>query len=134
MNETRTVGDRIREVRKRRGLTQRELARSSGVSVSLIRKLEQDDYGDVRLETAHRLAVVLRVPTSALITGPDARDPDRESVEHLDAVRRALEGTLGGELADAPTLEGVTAAFRDAVPLLIANRYTEVGAAPGPAA
>jgi transcriptional regulator with XRE-family HTH domain len=127
VNES-TIGDRIREVRKRRGLTQRELARSSGVSVSLIRKLEQDDYGDVRLETAHRLAVVLRVPTSALITGPDARDPDRESVDHLDAVRRALEGTLGGDLADAPTLEGVTAAFRDAVPLLIANRYTEVGA------
>jgi transcriptional regulator with XRE-family HTH domain len=75
---TNSIGDRLRDVRKRRGLTQRDLARLSGVSVSFIRKLEQDAYdGGVRLETAHRMAQVLEVPTSALITGPDAAEPAR---------------------------------------------------------
>ena len=36
MNDTRTVGDLVRDVRKRRGLSQRELADLSGVSVSLL--------------------------------------------------------------------------------------------------
>jgi transcriptional regulator with XRE-family HTH domain len=58
VNEGQAIGARLREVRKRRGLTQRELARLSEVSLSFIRKLEQGNYsGGVRLETIHRLAV-----------------------------------------------------------------------------
>ncbi|MBY8884589.1 helix-turn-helix transcriptional regulator [Streptomyces sp. PTM05] len=37
------IGRRLCEVCKRRGMTQRELASAAGVSVSLIRKLEQGD-------------------------------------------------------------------------------------------
>jgi transcriptional regulator with XRE-family HTH domain len=128
VNDAHGIGERLRDVRKRRGLTQQDLARLSGVSVSFIRKLEQGDYeGGVRLETAHKLAVVLRVPTSALITEPDAPEPDRESVTRWEPVRRALEGTLGGEPDSEPTLEGVKAAFGEVVPLLVANKYGEVG-------
>jgi DNA-binding transcriptional regulator YiaG len=36
VNEAHAIGDRLREARKRRGLTQRELARESGVSLSLV--------------------------------------------------------------------------------------------------
>lgn len=35
------IGKRLRDIRKRRGMSQRELANGSGVSLSLIRKLEQ---------------------------------------------------------------------------------------------
>jgi len=80
MNQAHTTGDRIRDIRKRRGLTQRALAESSGVSLSLIKKLEQGDYGDVRLETLHKLAVTLRVPTTALATQPDAILVSQETV------------------------------------------------------
>jgi transcriptional regulator with XRE-family HTH domain len=48
MNDGAVVGAPVREARKRIGLTQQELARSSGVSVSLITKLEQGEYGGVR--------------------------------------------------------------------------------------
>src|ERR1022692_593711 len=128
VNDMHTVGDRVRDVRKRRGLGQRQLADLSGVSVSLIRKLEQDDYGNVRLETLHKLAVTLRVTTTALATRPDAAEPDREAVDQLLPVRRALEGGVAGEPAEQATLAGLTAAFRDTIPLLVANRYAEVGA------
>lgn len=76
MTEDRNgIGDRVRNARKRRGLSQQELAELSGVSVSLIRKLEQGERTDVRMETLRRLAVALEVPTTALMgrPPPDAR-------------------------------------------------------------
>ena len=36
-----SLGERLQSIRKRRGLSQRELAGRSGVSVSLIRQIEQ---------------------------------------------------------------------------------------------
>jgi transcriptional regulator with XRE-family HTH domain len=127
MNQAHTSGDRIRDIRKRRGLTQRALAESSGVSLSLIKKLEQGAYGNVRLETLHQLAVTLRVPTTALATQPDAEEPEREDVKQWAPVRHALEGTSAGdEPAEEPTLDGLTAAFADTVPLLVANQYGQV--------
>jgi len=126
--EINTVGDRVRDIRKRRGLSQKELASRSGLSVSLVKKLEQGDYGDVRLETLHKLAIVLRVPTSALAAGPDAAGPERKDVEEWAPVRRALEGSAEGEPAEEPTLEGLRAAFTGVVPLLVANHYADVRA------
>ncbi|WP_280300637.1 helix-turn-helix domain-containing protein [Nocardia abscessus] len=41
------LGERLQTVRKRRGLTQRELAESSRVSLSLIRKIEQGERDDI---------------------------------------------------------------------------------------
>ena len=73
------IGKRLQEVRKRRGMTQRQLASESGVSLSLIRKLEQGERADTRLETARQLAQTLRVPTTSLIAShqdePEAAAP-----------------------------------------------------------
>ncbi|WP_335755860.1 helix-turn-helix domain-containing protein [Streptomyces malaysiensis] len=66
------VGKRLQEVRKRRGMTQRQLASASGVSLSLIRKLEQGERADTRLETARQLAQALRIPTTTLIADHEA--------------------------------------------------------------
>lgn len=44
--EETDIGSSLRKVRKRRGLTQRGLADISGVSLSLIRKLEQGEIAD----------------------------------------------------------------------------------------
>lgn len=71
MHEVTGIGSSLREIRKRRGLTQRELAAASGVSLSLIRKLEQGEITDTRMETAHTLASTLRVPTSYLLERDD---------------------------------------------------------------
>lgn len=68
MTEDRNnIGDRVRSARKRCGLSQRKLAELSGVSVSLIRKVEQGERADVRMETLRRLAVALEVPTTVLM-------------------------------------------------------------------
>lgn len=127
MNEAHAIGDRLREARKRRGLTQRELARQSGVSVSLIRKLEQGDYDNgVRLETVRKMAVALGVPTSALAFSGNPPPPDRESVTRWEPVRRALEGVVGPEPDEEPTLEGVRGGVGEAVRLFRDGGLTDL--------
>ncbi|WP_250562622.1 helix-turn-helix domain-containing protein [Sphaerisporangium fuscum] len=118
-----TIGERISNVRKRRGLSQAELAAVSGVSVSLIRKLEQGNRADVRLETVRKLAVALRVPTTGLLTGPETYEG------HIDdlwaPVRWALRG-LGGRPDDPPTVEGITDAIGASMPLWKDDRYSRL--------
>lgn len=127
MEQGDTLGDRIRNVRKRRGLTQRELSTRSGVSASLIRKLEQEDYAaSVRLETLHSLAIALQIPTTVLATQPDAAEPEREDVQEWATVRRALEGATGQEPAEEPTLEGLRQAVDLAVAAVRESRYADL--------
>lgn len=121
------IGARIRDARKRRGLTQRELARLSGVSVSLVRKLEQGDYDNgLRLETVRKMAVVLSVPTSALAIGGKPSPPDQESVTRWEPVRQALEGSDSHEPEDEPTLEGVRQGAGEAIRLFRAGSLTDL--------
>lgn len=120
------TADRIRTVRKRRGMTQRELATAAGLSPSTVKKIEQDGYPSMRLETLHKLARALRVTTSVLAAGPDAEEPERVDVDLWEPVRRALEGAPGTEPDEEPTLDGLRAAFGAAMPPLVANHYDEV--------
>lgn len=127
MPNASTFGDRLASVRKRRGLTQTELAREAHVSVSLIRQLEQGVVPDTRLETARKLAIALRVPTTTLVSRPDATEPTSQDVEQWATVRRALEGRPVAEPpAETPTLEGVRAGLDEVMPLLAANHYSQL--------
>lgn len=105
------IGDRLREIRKRRGLTQRGLAEVSGVSLSLIRKLEQYEVGATRMETAHRFAQALRVPTSRLLERDDeqptaAGEPWRplEQAVQIAPAEPSVEPTIGGVRAVLPAV------------------------------
>ncbi|MCY1141470.1 helix-turn-helix domain-containing protein [Actinoplanes sp. Pm04-4] len=54
--DTHTIGGRLLVLRQRRGMTQQQLADHSGISVGIIRKLEQGQRQSVRLETLTALA------------------------------------------------------------------------------
>jgi transcriptional regulator with XRE-family HTH domain len=121
------LGERLRNVRKRRGLTQSELAERSGVSVQLIRLLEQGGQESTRTETARRLAVALRVPTSSLIAVADPDGPENSDVELWADVRRALTGIYpADESTEPPTMAGVTEIFAQAKPLFRSGRFAEL--------
>jgi transcriptional regulator with XRE-family HTH domain len=125
MTDEATFGQRVQSVRKRRGLTQGELARAAGLSVSLVSKLEQDVITDVRLETARKIAVALRVPTTVLITGPDREEADPATTDQWAPVREALAGRAAP--ADGqPTAEGVLGAVAAIRPALARNRFSEL--------
>jgi transcriptional regulator with XRE-family HTH domain len=128
MRDGSTLGERIAAVRKRRGLSQRALAAAADLSISSIRKIEQDENRQVRLETAHKLAVALGVTTSALMTEPDAPVPAPESRQLWEPVRLALEGQHVSQPDGDLTVAGARRAFMaDAVPLLKDGRFAELG-------
>ncbi|MDX3751099.1 helix-turn-helix transcriptional regulator [Streptomyces sp. AK08-02] len=123
------LGKRLQEVRKRRGMTQRQLASESGVSLSLIRKLEQGERVDTRLETARRLAQTLRVPTTSLIA--EHQDEPEEAApgtgDRWEGVRRALAAPVHPDgMGDEPTVAGVHEALEAALPLFSGDRFAEL--------
>lgn len=126
-----TLGDRLRSIRKRRGLSQRELAAASGVSLSLIRKIEQGEIDKTRMETLRQFATALDVPTTTLVDQPDAEQPAPDVVTRWEPVRRALT-TAPDPTDEAPTVAGVTAVLDQLMPVFRANRYSElIGVLPG---
>jgi transcriptional regulator with XRE-family HTH domain len=125
MEQVSSIGDRIRGVRKRRGLTQRDLARFACVSLSLIKKLEQGSITDVRLETLHKFAIVLKVPTSHLVAGPE--QPDPVIPEQWDDVRDALYRSAPDDgFSEEATPAGVLGSLAAIMPAWRANEYSQV--------
>ena len=126
MPEPTDIGARLRDIRKRRGLSQRELSAASGVSISLIRKLEQGEVQDTRLETAHKLARSLRVPTTRLIRC-DGDQADAVTVDQWAPVRKALlEPARADQPGDAPTVDGVRDSLKAAMPLFSGDQFAEL--------
>ncbi|WKX70535.1 helix-turn-helix domain-containing protein [Streptomyces sp. XD-27] len=121
------VGERLREIRKRRGLTQRELASESGVSLSLIRKLEQGEREDTRLETVRRLASALHVPTTHLMALSRDENGDSSADDQWEPVRRALLTPVSADgLDEPPTAAGLRQALDSALPLFSGDRFAEL--------
>ena len=119
------IGDRIRNARKRCGLSQHELAELSGISLSLIRKLEQGERPDARVETLRKLAVAMDIRTSVLLAQAPAEQlptngaiwaPAREAITHPER-RDTLEPV---------TERGLTDALLAAVKLYHDNRYGQL--------
>lgn len=63
-----TIGERIREARKARGMTQRELGERSGIAEPTIRKYESGRLNP-KIETLQKLAEALDTPVCALCCG-----------------------------------------------------------------
>lgn len=122
------LGARLSFVRKRAGLTQRELADQSGVSLSLIRKIEQGDRG-ARLETLRKLATGLRVRTSDLQVEVDRELADPETVDLWAPTRRALVGQYEHTPDEPPTVDGVRSAFEALRPMMGHHDYRSIAAA-----
>ncbi|MGA6152544.1 helix-turn-helix domain-containing protein [Stenotrophomonas sp. NPDC087984] len=124
MPEETDIGSSLRKVRKRRGLTQRGLADVSDVSLSLIRKLEQGEITDTRMETAHKLASALRVPTSYLLERDD-EESATEGAEPWRPLGQAVQ-VATVRMSQAPTVEGVRAMLPEVRSAYFDNRLAEL--------
>lgn len=69
-----TVGRRIAKLRVEKGMTQRDLAKATGLGQSLISKYEAGHYKTLRLTTAIKLAKALDT-TPDYLRGPDSNLP-----------------------------------------------------------
>lgn len=84
------LGDRLARLRRLADLTQEGLAERSGVSVDVIRKLEQQRKHSARLPTLHKLAAGLGVEVTGLLGDPPALSNGEAESPALVALRRAL--------------------------------------------
>lgn len=90
------IGDRLASLRRRRGLTQEDLAGVSGVAVSTVRKLEQGARYTARVATLNALAHGLRVPLSVLLSTQQITDTVRDGEPiALGPIRRVLTPAQG---------------------------------------
>ncbi|NJP33672.1 helix-turn-helix domain-containing protein [Micromonospora thermarum] len=100
---TPTTGENLARIRRQSTLTQEQLAERAGVSVEIIRKLEQGTRSSARLDTLHALARALGVPTTALL-GDASQAAARAEPDHrplsLAEIRRAVAPVH--DLAGAP--------------------------------
>uniref|UniRef100_UPI003204C584 helix-turn-helix domain-containing protein n=1 Tax=Candidatus Protofrankia californiensis TaxID=1839754 RepID=UPI003204C584 len=96
------LGERLAQVRRRRGLTQEELGERSGLSVAVINKLEQGQRDSVRVATLHALARGLDVRTAELFEGAAYMDDTEERGRAtLLPLRRVLEPGPPGSVTSA---------------------------------
>ncbi|KNB53088.1 helix-turn-helix domain-containing protein [Streptomyces caatingaensis] len=123
-----SAGERIKMARKLRGLTQTELAEASGVSVSVLRRLERGEQEGARMETWRKFATALRMPTMDLVGSRS--EEDEEPTEPWESVKRMLNtpSALLDAPDDPPTVEGVSEALDALTPLVEADRYQDIAA------
>ncbi|MGH3566025.1 MAG: helix-turn-helix domain-containing protein [Pseudonocardia sp.] len=88
---TSTLTKRLYELRRRRGLTQRELADAAGISVDVIRKLEQGQRSSALLTTLVVIAQALDTDLGELIGTPRGLVVGAEDSEVL-RLRQAVLG------------------------------------------
>lgn len=132
-----TLGGRIAAIRTDRRLTQAQLATMAGVSVDLIRKVEQGARASMRLDNLARIAQALDVPVARLIGKPEGLTGPSEDARVL-TLRRALLAPVGLAVDPAPVAELRTSVadlwglyWRAGYPPLVAALPAAIGAARG---
>jgi transcriptional regulator with XRE-family HTH domain len=96
------LGRTLRRLRRLAALTQEELAERSGVSVDVIRQLEQRRKHSARLPTLHALANGLGVELTTLLGDPPAVSTGENDGPRFVAVRRAIMPALWGAEPEPP--------------------------------
>jgi transcriptional regulator with XRE-family HTH domain len=89
-----TVGERIKQIRKEKGLTQTELASRLGVSQAMITQYENGQRGPKTFETVRKIAAALEVSPEDIL-GKDLENTMREE-ERFDSTVDHFIGWLRG--------------------------------------
>lgn len=130
---SKTIGDRLGELRRYRDVTQEELAERSGVHVDTIRKLEQNVRQSARLGTLRKLARALDTELDRLLGQPtvttELPDDGGGLIALRDAIQdiSALPGVHTDDLdEDPPSAEVWMGQVRAATTLYWEGGYSEL--------
>ncbi|WP_372410477.1 helix-turn-helix domain-containing protein [Streptomyces luteireticuli] len=129
------MGERIARLRMRRGLTQERLAEKAGLSVDVVRKLEQGRRRTARLSTVNALAAALDTEPSALLGQLTTFEvpPTADEAPSVLALRQAVSPVadlLGGDddVEDAPSIVQLKEALASTGSIRREGRVAEIGA------
>ncbi|CAO5183427.1 HTH cro/C1-type domain-containing protein [Frankia sp. AiPs1] len=126
------LGSRLAQIRRRRSMTQAQLAEAAGLSVDLVCKLEAGAKDGVRLGSLHALARALNVPTSALLEAQEEPVMEASDLEVLPLRRMLVPGaspTPAGEPPALPALPVLRQRLLSMTRAYHQSRYGEVIAA-----
>lgn len=133
------LGERIARLRRVAGLSQEQAAEQAGISVDVIRKLEQGRKQSARLPTLHAIATGLGVELTTLLGDPPAVAGQDADPPALTGLRRAIMpplipkppgdldglsiGVLRAEIADGWTLyhQAAFGQLLDTLPGIVAD-------------
>jgi transcriptional regulator with XRE-family HTH domain len=90
MSKGSSIGARLKELRRDRDLSQERLAERAGLSVDLIKRLEQDRRHSARLDSLYALADALDVPLSRLVDRRPRLDGGDPGTPRVTALRDVL--------------------------------------------
>ncbi|MFK7893951.1 MAG: helix-turn-helix transcriptional regulator [Granulosicoccus sp.] len=90
------VGDRVRQVRKRKRLSRRQLSEMSGVSQRYLAQLETGD-GNISIGLLKRLALTLEQPIEALVSDPE---PGADELAELINLYRSADSRARAGILD----------------------------------
>ncbi|MEO3976376.1 helix-turn-helix transcriptional regulator [Streptomyces sp. CAU 1734] len=129
------MGDRIALLRRRRGMTQEQLAERSDLSVDVVRKLEQGRRKTARLSSINAMARALDTEPSHLVGQPNtfevpgAAGSGRPSILALRQAVSPVADILGGESdpEDPPTIRELRAALNSTESIRREGRLGEIG-------
>lgn len=68
------LSENLKTIRKKRKISQKELATNSGISYSMVSKLESGEQKNPSLETLEKIATALKVTVSQLMDGTNIFD------------------------------------------------------------
>jgi transcriptional regulator with XRE-family HTH domain len=130
-NDDQPVGRQIKRLRNSAGLTQSELAAAAGVSMDLIRKLEQEARYTASVASLHKIARALDVETGELLSKATAL-PQPTEQSGVVAMRRVLTGIddlLGvhADYIDPPSVEDTQRTVVYAWGAYWAGQYEQLG-------
>ncbi|MEN8649816.1 helix-turn-helix transcriptional regulator [Streptomyces sp. 21So2-11] len=129
-----SLGDRIAELRLRRNMTQESLASAAGLSVDVIRKLEQGRRKTARLASINAIARALDTEPSYIVGQPttfevNASEDGRPSVLALRQAVSPVADPLGGDtdLDDPPSIVELRASLLSTESIRRDGRMGEIG-------
>jgi len=107
-----TIGDRLEEILKLRGWSQRQLGREAGIAEQhigiLIARFAKDPEAEIELSTLRAIARAARVDLSWLIEGRGAPEGDAPAPATTERYPNRAEAVrLVGDKADARAIESV---------------------------
>jgi DNA-binding Xre family transcriptional regulator len=119
-----TLGAQLSALRRRRAMSQRDLAERAGVSVDLVRKLEQGQRHATRIASLTALASALDVTPADLLGKPRGL-PAGPANGQVGAIRRAVLGVQPAEVAPL-AVAALRSRVADVWRLYWAGRYGEL--------
>jgi repressor LexA len=115
---TESLGELIKRLRERSGLSQPKLASLSGLDRSHISLLERGKRGNITQRTAEKLALALEVSPKIFFTGREVQEDNLLSPpKDIVAMLRDLESALQGQVLAKIPLLGIVPGGEPLTPL-----------------